>query len=211
MRSLAHVDTWIFDLDRTLYPVDAGLLEQMGPLMERFIADLLGVDAAEAARLRDLYWREHGTTLSGLIARHGIDPVAYIDATHAVDLTALRPDPDLRAALTALPGRRVVHTNGAQAYAERVLDALALRDLFEAVHGVEASGHVSKPDAAAHAALVETHRIDPTRAAMVEDDPRNLTVPHALGMVTILVGDALGGPQVDHRTDDLAAFLRDAI
>ena len=210
--AFAHVRTWIFDLDNTLYPPEADLFGQMHPRMARFLMSELGIDADEAERLRDLYFHEHGTTLAGLIARHGVDPKRYLEEVHDLDFSVLTPDPALRDAIAALPGRRIVFTNGTHGYAGDVLRRLGLSDCFAAVYGVEQAGMISKPARAAFDTVFALDGIDPATAAFFEDDPRNLAVPHGMGVRTVLlVHEALRAPpppHVEHLTDDLAAFLR---
>lgn len=214
----AHVDVWIFDLDNTLYSPEAALFAQIETRMTAYVTRQLGVTEAEAARLRDMYWRDHGTTLSGLMTHHGIDPTAYLDDVHDIDFSGLTPDPDLADAIRALPGTRIIHTNADVRYAARVLAARDL-DVFDAVYGIEEAGFHPKPDAASFAAIIAAHGVDPTRAAFFEDDPRNLDVPYTLGMRTVLVGSGRHGPElladdylhgshVLYQTRDLTAFLR---
>ena len=207
----ARIETWVFDLDNTLYPPSARLFDQIEARMREWMVRDLGVDAAEADRLRALYWAEHGTTLAGLMARHGTHPDAFLRHVHEIDLRALTPDPALAGALAALPGRRIVFTNGTAEYAGRVLAARGLTGLFDAVYGIEEAGLVPKPHEAAFAAIRAADGFDPARAAMFEDEARNLLVPHAWGMETVHVAPArAGGPHVRHHAPDLAAFLRAA-
>ena len=207
-RDFAHVRTWVFDLDNTLYPPEAALFAQMGPRIAAFVMEALGVDEAEAQRLRELYWAEHGTTLGGLIARHGVEPGPYLAHVHDLDLSGLRPDPVLARRIARLPGRRVVFTNGDEPYARRVLAARGLLDGFDAVYGCEHAGYVPKPAQAAFEAVFALAGLDPREGAMFEDDPRNLAVPHALGMRTVLVGpEALAGDHIHHHAPDLSDFL----
>ena len=217
----SHVTTWIFDLDNTLYPPEAALFDQIEARMVAHVQNLLGVDAAEADRLRAHYWRQYGTTLAGLMAEHQIDPDAYLYDVHDIDMSVLTPDPDLAAAIAALPGRKIVHTNGDRAYALRVLEHRGL-EVFDAVHGIDNVDFHPKPDARAYAAVIDAHDFDPATAAMFEDDPRNLAVPASLGMQTVLVGSGRHGPDelatdhdhgahVQHKTDDLTAFLRNLV
>ncbi|WP_299359291.1 pyrimidine 5'-nucleotidase [uncultured Paracoccus sp.] len=213
----AHVDVWIFDLDNTLYPAEIRLFDQIQLRMTAWVARELGLDDAAADSLRTRYWREHGTTLAGLMAEHAIDPRPYLSDVHDIDFSVLPADPGLAAAIDALPGRKIVHTNADAAYAGKVLARRGLT-CFEAVCGIEEVGFHPKPDPRSFAAVLALQGIDPRRAAMFEDDPRNLIVPHSLGMRTILVGagrhgpdelaaDHVHGTHVDHRTHDLAGFL----
>lgn len=203
------VQTWVFDLDNTLYPPEARLFDQIERRMTAFVAAALGVDAARASALRAEYWRDHGTTLAGLMAVHGVEPDPYLAEVHDIDLAAVAPTPRLAAAIAALPGRKVVYTNGSREHARRVTAALGIAHLLDALYGVEDAGYLPKPRPEAFARVFAADGLDPARAAMFEDDPRNLEVPHALGMRTVLVGPAPPAPaaHVQHRTDDLVAFL----
>ncbi|GGE18602.1 pyrimidine 5'-nucleotidase [Primorskyibacter flagellatus] len=206
--SFSHVRTWVFDLDNTLYPPAARLFDQIEVRMTDWVMRTLSVDRGEADHLRALYWRDHGTTLAGLMRHHGVDPGPYLTEVHEIDFSVLAPDPDLAARIAALPGRRIVYTNGSAPYAEQVIAARGLTGLFDAVYGVEHADYLPKPDAEAFDRIFARDRLDPTRAAMFEDDPRNLAAPHALGMQTVHVADtAVPAPHIHHHTDDLAAFL----
>lgn len=205
-----HVDTWVFDLDNTLYSPEARLFDQIESRMTAWVMEALGLDRDRADRLRERYWRLHGTTLAGLMAEHGADPDAYLAAVHDIDLSAVSPAPGLGAAVAALPGRKVVFTNGSRAHARNVTAALGIADVFDALYGFEDAGYEPKPRESAFARVFAMDGLAPDRAAMFEDDPRNLAVPHALGMRTVLVGRAISaapGPHVHHVTDDLAGFL----
>jgi len=204
----AHVETWVFDLDNTLYPPGARLFEQVEARMTAWVAEALDLGTAEADRLRRRYWASHGTTLAGLMEVHGIEPAGYLAHVHDISFDALAPDPALAAALARLPGRRIVHTNATAGYAARVLEALGLAELFDALYGVEEAGLQPKPRAAAFEAVREADGLAPERAAMFEDDARNLAAPHAMGMRTVHVAPAAQpAPHIHHHTDDLAAFL----
>lgn len=227
-----HVETWVFDLDNTLYPPTVRLFDQIETRMTEWVMRIAGVDAAEATRLRQHYWQTHGTTLAGLMLEHKVDPDPYLAHVHDIDLSAVPPHPALRAAIGRLPGRKVVFTNGSREHARRVTAALGLHDAFDALYGFEDAGYVPKPRPDAFAAIIARDGLLAGRAAMFEDDHRNLRVPHALGMRTVLVGaelakaevaahhdpatsEALPGaaaprvehPHVHHRTEDLAGFL----
>lgn len=203
-----HVRTWVFDLDNTLYPPAMGLFAQIDRKMTAYVMRTTGLAQDQADRLRRDYWQTYGTTLAGLMAHHGIDPEPYMIEVHDIDFAALTPDPALRDGIAALPGRRVVYTNASKPYALRVLAARGLEGLFDAVYGVEHAGYRPKPEAEAFARVFAQDGLDPARAAMFEDDPRNLAVPHARGMRTVLVADApLAAPHIHHHTADLAGFL----
>ncbi len=206
--AFSHVAFWVFDLDNTLYPPQVRLFDQIEARMTDWVMQALGVGRAEADRLRRQYWAEYGTTLAGLMREHGVDPGPYLTHVHEIDLSALAPDPDLAAHIRALPGRRIVYTNGSAPYARRVLAARGLEGLFDAVYGIEEAGFHPKPERRAFEAIFAADGLEPARAAMFEDDSRNLEEPHAMGMRTVHVAGApTPAPHIHHHTDDLTEFL----
>ncbi len=190
-----HIDTWIFDLDNTLYPARANLFAQIDVQMGVFIERLLGCDAVEARRVQKQFFHDHGTTLRGLMNEHGVEPRGFLDFVHEIDVSVVEHDQRLVDAMARLPGRKLVFTNADQRYAARVLARLGLEAGFEAIHDIEAMAHWPKPDARAYAGLIERHGIDPTRALFVEDMARNLEPAKAIGMTTVWVdnGSERGG------------------
>ncbi|GGG82759.1 pyrimidine 5'-nucleotidase [Salipiger pallidus] len=204
------VRTWVFDLDNTLYSPAVRLFDQIEKKMTAYVMRVTGFAEIEADRLRKEYWHLHGTTLAGLMAEHRIDADAYLEEVHDISFEALTPDPHLAELIGNLPGRRIVYTNGSAPYAAQVLKARGLDAAFDAIYGVEHAGYRPKPEEAAFRAVFERDGVDPTIAAMFEDDPRNLAAPHAMGMRTIHVAPERGpGDHIEHHTDDLSAFLRD--
>ncbi|HUO22373.1 MAG TPA: pyrimidine 5'-nucleotidase [Caulobacteraceae bacterium] len=210
---LSYIDTWLFDLDNTLYPPEAELMSLIERRMTHFVQRQTGLGRDDAFALQKKYLHEHGTTLAGLMANHGVDPEAFLEEVHDVSMAGLTPDAGLREAIGALPGRRLVFTNGDKAHADRVLRALHLDDLFEAVFHIALADYVPKPHPDTFRRMIEAHDIDPPRTAFIEDTARNLLPAYDLGMTTVLVGpSALQGDErfVVHRTDNLTAFLKAA-
>lgn len=204
----SHVQTWVFDLDNTLYPPSARLFDQIEARMVAWLMRELGLSRPEADRLRAEYWRRYGTTLAGLMAVHAIDPWPFLRDVHDISMDHLTPDPALAALIRALPGRRIVYTNGDAPYAGRVLAARGLSGVFDAVYGVEHAGWHPKPERRAFDAIFAADGTHPQTAAMFEDDIRNLTEPHAMGMRTVHVAPLPDPrPHIHHHTADLAGFL----
>ncbi|MBW4710504.1 pyrimidine 5'-nucleotidase [Roseobacter sp. YSTF-M11] len=206
--AFSDVSTWVFDLDHTLYPPSARLFDLIEVRMTAYVMDALGVARGEADRLRKHYWAKHGTTLAGLMREHDVDPGPYLTNVHDIPMDSLDPDPELAAQIRALPGRRIVYTNGCAPYAERVLAARGLQGVFDAVYGVEHANFQPKPDHAAFDMVFRKDGLIPDTAAMFEDDARNLKVPHQMGMRTVHVAPSRGrGAHIHFHTDDLSAFL----
>ena len=202
------VHAWVFDLDNTLYPPSARLFDQIEVKMTDFVMASVGVDRAEADRLRSEYWRDYGTTLNGLMQVHGIDPDPYLYDVHDIDLSGLDKAPDLAAAITALPGRKIVYTNGSRGHADGVLAARGLSDVFDARFGIEDAEFTPKPQKKAFETVFAAAGIAAEGGAMVEDDLRNLAAPRVMGMRTLWVTEAPHDPAVDATTDDLTTFLQ---
>lgn len=210
---LTHVDTWLFDLDNTLYPAESGFMAEIVDRMTDFVEKVTGLPRDEAYRLQKAYLAEHGLTLKGMMLNHGVDPKDFHAIFHDMSLEALAHDAELLAALERLPGRRLIFTNADDVHAERVLDRLGLRHLFDDVFHIGSAGYEPKPSPEAFARMNAAHGIAPASTAFFEDSERNLAPAADLGMTTVLVGAwALQStaPFVHHRTAKLAPFLMDA-
>lgn len=221
LRGFENTDAWIFDLDNTLYPAECNLFAQVDHRMGAFIARYLGVPYAHARHLQKSYYRQFGTTLAGLMAVHKLDPAEFLAYVHDIDLSVVRESPELRQAITALPGRRLIYTNGSERHAERVAEKLGVLDLFEGICDIAACDYVPKPEADAFQRMIRRHGIAANTSAMFEDMPMNLAAPHDLGMTTVLVHSSyLDHPvqeqmktwtelpdHIHHMTLDLAGFL----
>ncbi len=197
--SLSHVDTWLFDLDNTLYPADCDLFALVDERMRLYLERLLNVDAAAAHGVQKDYFHRYGTTVAGLMASHNIDPHEFLNFVHDISLDRITPNPALRSHIAALPGRKLVYTNGDAPYAQRVLDALGLGDSFEAIFDIVASDLIPKPAAISYAMLCDAHNITPKSAFFTDDMARNLRPAKALGMATLWINN--GSEQADTNAD----------
>jgi putative hydrolase of the HAD superfamily len=205
--ALAHVESWIFDLDNSLYSPSLDLFALIDLRMGEYIRRLLGCDAQEARRVQKAHFLEHGTTLAGLMREHGVDPREFLDFVHDIDLARLTADPELVAALDRLPGRKFIFTNADEGHARRVLDRLGFANAFDGMHDIHAMDYVPKPNPASYEAMCARHGIDPARALFVDDMARNLAPAKALGMVTVWLdnGSEKGGHEADLGSIDYVA------
>ncbi|MFQ5983928.1 MAG: pyrimidine 5'-nucleotidase [Alphaproteobacteria bacterium] len=211
---LDHIETWVFDLDNTLYPAKCNLFKQVDRRIGAFITDLLGVDAHEARRIQKAYFLSHGTTLRGLMDVHRVDPEAFLTYVHDIDLREVPPSAALEAVLAKIGGRKLVFTNGTAEHAERVLDRLGVSHHFDGIFDIVDADYVPKPYLDAYRALFAHHQVDPRRAAMIEDIAKNLIPAAALGMTTIWVRtdsawarEGADGDHIHHVVDDLVDWL----
>jgi putative hydrolase of the HAD superfamily len=220
-RSFAHVDTWVFDLDNTLYPRHINLWQQVDQRIREYVARFLKLPADEAYAIQKGLYQRYGTTMRGMMTEHGMDAYDYLNYVHDIDHSPLEPDPALGAAIAELPGRKLILTNGTREHADAVLRRLEINPHFEDVFGIVEAEFEPKPSSQTYEKFFAKHAIEPARAAMFEDLARNLEVPHRFGMTTALVIPASGGELgqqawekegrdatfVDHVTDDLTGFL----
>ena len=220
-RSFAHVETWVFDLDNTLYPHHVNLWQQVDARIGEFIGNHLKVDAAEARRIQKDYYRRYGTSMRGMMTEHGVRADDYLAYVHRIDHSPLEPNPAMGAAIAGLPGRKLILTNGSTDHVEAVLARLGIADRFHGVFDIIAAELEPKPAPQTYQRFLALHQVDPERAAMFEDLARNLVIPHKLGMTTVLVVpdgtqavvredwelEGRDADHVDHVTDDLTGFL----
>src|SRR5262249_25082601 len=221
-RNFRMVETWVFDLDNTLYPHHVNLWQQVDERIRDYIARFLQIGKEEAFRLQKDYYKRYGTSMRGLMIEHGMAPDDYLDYVHQIDHSPIEPNPSLGAAIERLPGRKLILTNGTQRHADAVLARLGLNDHCEHVFDIIAAELEPKPSPQTYERFLKVHAVDAARAAMFEDLARNLAVPHTLGMTTVLVVPEgsrevlreeweLAGrdaAHVDHVTEDLAGFLQ---
>ena len=216
-----HIHSWLFDLDNTLYRADCGIFAQIEGRMTDYVARFAGLPHDAARALQKSLYRAHGTTLNGLMRLHGANPDDYLAYVHDIDLSVLSPDPELNAALTRLPGRRYIFTNGCRHHALRIMERIGMTHLFQDIWDIRSIGFTPKPEAAAYDAVVAAAGLEPQRTAMFDDLAHNLVAARALGMTTVWLDTgsefSQGGPEagesslhhVSHRTHDLPQFLSD--
>ena len=224
MADLSHVKYWIFDLDNTLYRGDAGFFAQIDKKITEYVSRYLALQPVRAREVQKEYLVDYGTTLSGLMAVHGMDPTEYLDFVHDVNLDTLKPNPMLRLAIDALPGQKFIFTNGSRGHAENVATHLGLWDLFDGSFGVDDVDYIPKPLRSPYVKFCDHFGINPQEAVMFEDNLRNLEAPKSMGMETVLIvadrasdhdmtvtaldGVTKSADWVDHMTDDLAGWLQ---
>lgn len=215
-----HIDTWLFDLDNTLYRADSNLFAEIESRMNEFIMRELKLSEIEAVALRAQYYRAYGSTLSGLIEHYQIDPEKFLAYVHDIDLSGLKPDADLKAAIANLPGKRYVFTNGCRNHAARVLEKTGLGGLMDGVWDIRTLRYTPKPQEGAYTRIVAEGGFDPAKTAYFEDMAINLKPAYAMGMTTVWIANGSAwsdqGPDaslenhahIHHTIDDLGDFLQ---
>lgn len=182
--------TIFFDLDDTLYPASSGLWPALKERMTRYMIERMGIPAEDVPDLRAQYFREYGTTLRGLQARHTIDVEDYLRFVHNVNLADyLRPDPAQQSVLAVLPTRKLIFTNADANHAERVLRVLEIEEYFDDIIDVNRMDPFCKPAPETFAlAMKIAGEGDPSKCVLIDDQPRTTRAAKALGMYSLLYG-----------------------
>ena len=219
----AATEAWIFDLDNTLYPRSSNLFRQVDDRIRMYVRELLNVDEAEAEHIQRTFYREHGTTLRGLMLKHSVNPDEFLAFVHDIDHSVVKPDPALGAAILRLPGKKYIFTNGSRGHAEKVAARLGFPSHFTDIFDIVDANLVPKPERETYDRFIKRFGVQPERGVMLEDLTRNLVVPKAIGMTTVLVVprgtrdvfedeweyEGRDDDHIDFVTDDLARFLGD--
>lgn len=184
---LYDAEFWIFDLDNTLYPAQCKLFTQIEKNMTRFVMEFLKLDYNAAYGLQKKYFRDHGTTMNGLMLHHDMDPHDYLNYVHEIDLSGVPRDPVLNATLDRLPGKKLIFTNGSGNHARRVTEHLGIDKHFDGIFDIIDSQFNPKPEPAVYTSMIERFGIRPDKAIMVEDMAKNLRPAAALGMTTVWI------------------------
>jgi putative hydrolase of the HAD superfamily len=221
-RNFTHIDSWVFDLDNTLYPHHVNLWQQVDARINEFVGSWLNISSENARAVQKDYYKRFGTTMRGMMTLHGVHADDYLAYVHKIDHSPLQPNPAMGEAIAKLPGRKLILTNGSVDHVDAVLERLGLATHFDGVFDIIAAELEPKPAPQTYQKFLALHSVDPTRAVMFEDLSRNLVVPHQLGMTTVLVVpdgstdvvredwelEGRDAVHVDHVTDDLTGFLR---
>ncbi len=209
-----RVETWLFDLDNTLYPASSAIFAAVTARMTAFVAAEVGVALDVAAALRRRYVADHGSTLRGLMVEHDVAPDDFLADVHAVDIDHMGCDDTLDRAIGRLGGRKLIFTSATVAHAERVLARRGLRHHFDAIFDIAAADYIPKPASTTYARLIARHGVVPRTAAMIDDVADNLVPAARLGMVTVWVPetDALARTHTErdhihHVAPDLTRWL----
>lgn len=225
LTAFRDVETWLFDLDNTLYPRHCDLFAQVDVRIRDFVSRLLDLPADEAHRLQKSYYKEYGTTLRGLMMEHDIKPDEFLEYVHDIDHSPVKPDPVLAEAINALPGRKFIFTNGTVAHAEAVANRLGITDHFEDIFDIVWADLIPKPNRIVYERITQEAKLNPQKTAMFEDLSHNLEVPHDMGMRTVLLvpqhtrevfheeweAEGRDAAHVHFVTDDLGPFLQSVL
>ena len=210
------IDTWIFDLDNTLYSADSGIFQQIHQLMGKFIVEHLNVNINEAKNIQRKYYKKHGTTLRGLMDNHGTDPDSFLEEVHKLDYSIVNPNLKLAKNLENLNGKKFIFTNANKKHADSILAKLQIANLFEGIFDIQMANYIPKPEIQTYEKLIETYNINPNETIMFDDIAKNLVPACKIGFTTVWIdvghenfSDDIASSKkyLDHQTKDLPNWL----
>lgn len=185
--NLNKINSWIFDLDNTLYHPSLKIFEEIDSRMQKFISLRLGISLKKAWMLQKEYFRKYGATLKGLMKFHQIDPKQFLDYVQKIDLEKIKVNPELKSALAKLNGTKIVYTNSTKNYANRILKRLGLKKSFDGIFDIIDANYIPKPSYRSYKMLLKNFNLIPEESIIFEDLPQNLVPASKLGMRTVWV------------------------
>lgn len=209
-----HIDTWVFDLDNTLYDAETHVFVECGKRMTGFVARHLGIAPEEADKIRKKFYMKYGTTLRGMMTEHGVAPEDFLKEVHDIDLTAVPPCPVTQEYLARLQGRRFVFTNAPRDFAQKMMTQLGITQHFDGVFAIEDADYWPKPKPDTYNIFLKKYGIDPKSSCMFEDMQVNLKPAHDLGMTTVWLhgkDEPPHHPHVHHKAEKLSHWLKNTI
>ena len=213
-----NVDTWVFDLDNTLYSADSGIFQQVSELMGKFVSKYLNIDIKEAKKIQRKYYKKHGTTLRGMMDNHGVDPDTFLNEVHQLDYSIVEPNQKLNIELAKLSGKKIIYTNANQQHVNEVLSRLELTNMFDDIFDIKMADYIPKPELGPYKQLINKFNINPSCAAMFDDIAKNLVPAKDLGFTSVWINagyenfsDDIANSKdfLDYETKDLSSFLNE--
>ena len=210
------ISTWIFDLDNTLYSADSGIFQQVHTLMSKFVSVHLNIDIKKATELQRKYYRQHGTTLRGLMDNHNVDPDHFLSEVHQLDYSIVGPNFKLNRELKKLKGRKIIYTNANRQHANDVLIRLELTNVFDEIFDIKTANYIPKPEASPYEQIISEFNIDPITTIMFDDIAKNLVPAKNVGFASVWIDVgyenfsddiAKSKKYLDYETKDLSLFL----
>ena len=218
MKIKEKINTWIFDLDNTLYSADSGIFQQVHKLMGEFISNNLNMDMPQAKKLQAKYYKQHGTTLRGLMDNHGIDPDYFLDEVHRLDYSIVSSNKILNQELNKLEGRKIIYTNANKKHAIDVLDRIDLTNFFDEIFDIKMANYIPKPELKPYKQIIDLFNINPDTSAMFDDIAKNLVPAKKVNFTSVWIdagyenfSDDIEASKkyLDFQTRDLSLFLKD--
>ena len=212
------INTWIFDLDNTLYSADSGIFQQVHDLMGKFVSSHLNIDIEDAKIIQKNYYKQHGTTLRGMMDNHGVDPDFFLEEVHKLDYSIVGPNQNLNDELYKLEGRKIIYTNANKQHVLDVLEKINLTNFFDEIYDIKMANYIPKPEISPYEKIIDLFDIEANKSAMFDDIAKNLVPAKKVGFTPVWVdagyenfSDDIEASKeyLDFQTRDLSLFLKD--
>ena len=217
MKFKKKINTWIFDLDNTLYSADSGIFQQVHKLMGEFISNNLNMNLEEAKKLQSKYYKQHGTTLRGLMDNHGVDPDHFLAEVHKLDYSIVGPNKMLNQELDKLEGRKIIYTNANKQHVTDVLEKIKLSNYFDEIFDIKMANYIPKPEIKPYEQIIDLYNINASTSAMFDDIAKNLVPAKKVNFTSVWIDagyenfsdDIEASKQyLDYQTRDLSLFIK---
>ena len=211
-----RIDTWIFDLDNTLYSADSGIFQQVHELMGKFVSNHLNIGINEAKKIQKKYYKEHGTTLKGLMDNHGVEPDYFLAEVHKLDYSIVNSNKNLNNELNKLSGKKIIYTNANMQHTLDVLERIELSNFIDEIFDIKMANYVPKPEITPYEEIIKKYDLNPNSSAMFDDIAKNLVPAKKVGFTSIWIdagyenfSDDIESSKkfLDYSTTDLHLFL----
>ncbi|CAN0424117.1 unnamed protein product [Pylaiella littoralis] len=183
------METLLFDLDGTLYPLSNGYHLHVRRNLWRFMEEKLGIKEPQEV-WRPLF-KKYNQSAKGLRVGGGyeFDLADYWTSIREGAADFIREAPaELKSVLEQLPQQdKYVFTNCNEIEAEEALALLGIRHHFKGVYGAKSMGDSCKPEKEAFSRVLNSIGADPTKTVLFEDSFKNLVTAKSLGMSTVFV------------------------
>ena len=210
------INTWIFDLDNTLYSADSGIFQQVHTLMGEFVSNYLKIEIKEAKELQKKYYKQYGTTLRGMMDYHNVDPDYFLAEVHRLDYSIIGPNKILNKELEKLEGRKIIYTNANRKHTNDVLEKLELTHMFKEIFDIKDANYIPKPEIMPYKQFIKNFEIDTSSAIMFDDIAKNLVPAKNVGLNSVWIdagyenfSDDIASSKkyLDYETKDIPKFL----
>ena len=217
---LNKIDSWVFDLDNTLYSAETGIFDQVDKLMGEYIVKYLNVDISEAKIIQKKYFKEHGTTLKGLMDNYNIIPEHFLDEVHKLDYSIIKPNLELKKALNKIKSEKIIFTNANRSHVNAILDRLEINGAFDGIFDITDANYIPKPEMISYENLIKKFNIDKNKTIMFDDIAKNLVPASKIGFKTVWIdtgkenySDDIANSRkyLDYETTDLPLWLNSII
>ena len=212
-------ENWIFDLDNTIYDINAGVFKKISTRITEYIVTALSITREEANLVRSNMYKKYGLTLTGLMREYGIAPDEYLDYIHDVTHPELKYDEQLKLNLNNLTGRKFIYTNASQNHSKNILSVMGIEAEFEKILDIKATQYLPKPDPKSYNIMLKAFGISIDQignSIFIEDTAKNLRPAKLLGLKTVWIENDFNlkdyrehSEFIDYKYSDLKSFLND--